>query len=75
MLSWAQEIVYDTYAIEDKYLSAARKNFQLMLNQVIVGEMMDVDNMVGDIRATTETITTKDYLKTSSYSLIRPFTT
>lgn len=75
MLSWAQEIVYDTYAIEDKYLSDARKNFQLMLNQVIVGEMMDVDNMVGDIRATTESITTKDYLKTSSYSLIRPLTT
>ncbi len=75
LLSRAQEIIYDTYDIPEEFLAGARKNFQLMLNQVIVGEMMDVDNMVGDIRASTETIKTKDYLKTSSYSLIRPLTT
>ena len=75
VFSRVQEIIYDDYDLDPTFLAKARKNFQRMLNEIILGEMMDVDFMTGDIVATSEQIQLKDHLKTASYSLIRPIMT
>jgi len=45
LFSWTQEVIYDEYDLEPAFLQKARKNFQHMLNEIIIGEMMDVDFM------------------------------
>ncbi|MDD3262337.1 MAG: polyprenyl synthetase family protein [Candidatus Absconditabacteria bacterium] len=52
-------------------LTKARENLHSMIEEVILGQMIDVDMMAGD-QAPYELIEKKCYYKTASYTFIRP---
>lgn len=75
LLSWAYDLLYNTqYAFPAHYLKDGQKNMQTMIEEVIAGQMLDVDLMVGD-HIELEKIETKNHFKSWQYSFTRPFMT
>lgn len=75
LFQWWQEVIYDDYDMDVWCLQRARKNIQTIVNETILGQMMDIDFMARDIIASKEGILLKDRLKTAMYSLAKPMTT
>lgn len=74
MLSWVYELWNKHHNFSEKLLDEARQNVHTMIEEVILGQMIDVDMMAGDL-ASQELIEKKNYLKTWSYTFIRPMLT
>ncbi|HCY21497.1 TPA: hypothetical protein DIC40_06715 [Patescibacteria group bacterium] len=55
-------------------LTKARENLHSMIEEVILGQMIDVDMMAQE-SAPYELIEKKNYYKTASYTFIRPMLT
>jgi geranylgeranyl diphosphate synthase type I len=71
MCQWSQDAFFATLGIESAARERAAPFFRSMIEEVIVGQMIDVD-LTTRAQATTELIKRKMYLKTSSYTFIRP---
>lgn len=74
MLSWVYELGNKHHNFSEKLLDEARQNVHNMIEEVILGQMIDVDMMAWD-QASKELIERKNYLKTGSYTFIRPMLT
>lgn len=73
--AWAYDVIYNfPYAFPVQYLKNAQKNMQTMIEEVIAGQMLDVDLMVGD-HVDSEKLETKNHFKSWQYSFTRPFMT
>ncbi len=73
LLGWATEMMSGSYrSLPLRRLERARELFFQMTNDVILGQMLDVDLMTRKT-ATFETIERKMFLKTASYTFIKPF--
>lgn len=73
LLSRVYEHINKSYDFPQNLLSQARNNLHNMIEDVILGQMIDVDMMAGDL-ASYELIEKKSYYKTASYTFIRPMT-
>ncbi len=58
--------------IKSERLSAARGHFHKMVQEVVWGQMLDVDFMLWN-PVSIDAVTTKSYYKTASYTFVRPF--
>lgn len=71
LFQWSQEAFYATPGIDPQARERAAPYFRKMIEEVIVGQMMDVDlttrSLVSD-----DFVERKIHLKTSSYTFIRP---
>lgn len=74
MLSWVYELGNKHHNFSEKLLDEARQNVHTMIEEVILWQMIDVDMMAGD-SASHSLIEKKNYLKTWSYTFIRPMLT
>lgn len=71
IFAWAQEAFHSNRDFDAATLSAARRPFSRMIDEVVLGEMMDVDMMAREV-TTFAAIHQKMLLKTASYTFIRP---
>ena len=71
IFAWAQEAFYSNRDFETPILNAARRYFSRMIDEVVLGEMLDVDMMAREATNFAE-IQQKMLLKTASYTFIRP---
>ena len=71
----SQELIYAKYDFSPESIEQAREIFQSMVNETILGQMMDVDFSARDILAQEDEIMMKDSLKTAMYSFVRPMMT
>ena len=74
LLARVYEIMYKDYDFEQIFLHDARRNVHAMIEEVILGQMIDVQMMSG-ITATKEMIEKKNMFKTASYTFTRPLVT
>lgn len=72
LAQWAQEVFQEatTYVPPERF-HAARAAFNAMVNEVIVGQMIDID-ITTRASVPAELIHTKMKLKTASYTFVRP---
>ncbi|MBV9865135.1 MAG: polyprenyl synthetase family protein [Abitibacteriaceae bacterium] len=71
LFAWSQEAFHGNRDFSCGTIHEARRFFNLMIDEVVIGEMMDVDMMTR--RATSlDAIDKKILLKTASYTFIRP---
>ncbi len=70
VFSWAHEAL-NNGDFPHRVLEKARQTFQKMIDEVVIGQMLDVDLMT-QRRTTRETIEQKIKLKTASYTFVRP---
>lgn len=71
LFSWVYELWNKSHNFPEHLLNQARENLHSMIEEVILGQMIDVDMMAGD-PANQELIEKKNYYKTASYTFIRP---
>jgi geranylgeranyl diphosphate synthase, type I len=71
LLAWSQEIIDSNDKFPQKIIKKIRTYFYEMINEVIVGQMIDVD-MVTRKNVSKELIDEKTRLKTAGYSFINP---
>lgn len=71
IFAWAQEAFYGNCDFSSSTLGNARRYFSCMIDEVVLGEMLDVDLMAQN-EATFAAIQQKMLLKTASYTFIRP---
>ena len=70
LFSWSHE-AFAGHGFDNRVLEAARQCFGLMIDEVVIGQMLDVDLMTR--RDTTRAvIESKIALKTASYTFVRP---
>lgn len=69
--SWSQEIINLNNDFDEKILQKVRKYFYEMAEEVIVGQMIDVDITTRN-KVSKELIDEKTRLKTAGYSFIKP---
>lgn len=69
--SWALEIFLDNKNFPEKNLSKAHDYFYKMIDEVCLGQILDIDTTTREIAAE-ELITDKTRLKTSRYTFVRP---
>lgn len=74
LLSWVYELGNKHHAFSEQLLQEARQNVHSMIEEVILGQMIDVDMMTGEL-ASQEMIEKKNKFKTGSYTFIRPMLT
>ena len=74
LLSWVYELRYKNHDFEDQLLYAARQNVHHMIEEVILGQMIDVHMMVWE-QADEKMIDKKNQYKTASYTFTRPMLT
>ncbi|MCF7835011.1 polyprenyl synthetase family protein [Candidatus Gracilibacteria bacterium] len=74
LLSWVYELWYQNHDFDDKLLYNARKNVHRMIEEVILGQMIDVDMMLLE-PTTGKMIEKKNQYKTASYTFTRPMLT
>ncbi len=72
--AWAYEALYDTYDFPIKQLHVAQKYMQEMIEEVVVGQMLDVDTMCGE-HVTTAQLEEKNHYKSWQYTFSRPLVT
>lgn len=71
LFSWAMEIMAQSRAFGEKNHRLAQQRFFSMVDEVVIGQMLDVDVMTRNI-ADMQSIDEKMRLKTASYTFIRP---
>lgn len=74
LLSWVYELGNKNYNFGEKLLDDARTNVHTMIEEVILGQMIDVQMMTGK-NTTKEMIEKKNMFKTASYTFTRPLLT
>lgn len=80
LLAWdlvyarAYDVLYAPYDLPQKNLALAQKNMQLMIEEVVSGQMIDVDIMAG-WHVDKEKIDKKNHYKTGQYTFTRPMIT
>ena len=74
ILSWVYELWYKINGFTEDHLNQARINIHSMIEEVILGQMIDV-NMMSSWPATLDMIDKKNMYKTASYTFIRPMLT
>lgn len=70
MFAWAYE-AFNASCLPRDRIEAARQAFSKMINEVVIGQIIDVDVMTRD-RVTSPLIERKMRLKTASYTFVRP---
>jgi geranylgeranyl diphosphate synthase type I len=71
LFAWAQEAWHETHFPSQAAKGAAWRYFRSMIDEVVIGEMLDVD-MLARQRTSFAEIRRKMLLKTASYTFIRP---
>jgi geranylgeranyl diphosphate synthase type I len=71
LFAWAQEAFHANRDFDDSTRGAAARYFGRMIDEVVIGEMLDVD-MTSSPTTTFSAIQQKMLLKTASYTFIRP---
>lgn len=74
LLSWVYELRYKHHEFPEDLLLEARKNVHEMIEEVILGQMIDVNMMNGE-PATADMIQKKNMYKTAGYTFVRPMLT
>jgi geranylgeranyl diphosphate synthase type I len=74
LLSRVYELWYQNHDFEEKLLYAARQNVHYMIEEVILGQMIDVHMMTGE-ESNETMIDKKNKYKTASYTFTRPMLT
>lgn len=74
LLSRVYELRYKQHDFPENLLREARKNVHSMIEEVILGQMIDVDLMIS-WPASLDLIDKKNMYKTASYTFIRPMVT
>lgn len=75
IFSWVYEIMYKEYeSISKKHIIAGQKNMQETIEEVIAGQIIDVDMMVGD-QVSVELLEKKNHYKSGKYTFVRPLLT
>jgi geranylgeranyl diphosphate synthase, type I len=72
--SWAYDALFEDYALPSKELHNAQKYMQEMIEEVVVGQMLDVDTMCWD-HVTTAQLEEKNHYKSWQYTFSRPLVT
>jgi geranylgeranyl diphosphate synthase, type I len=71
LFAWAHEAFYSNSGFSRRAIAEAQRFFVLMIDEVVIGQMLDVDMMTR--RDTSlDIIQQKTLLKTASYTFIRP---
>ncbi|MEF2176187.1 MAG: polyprenyl synthetase family protein [Candidatus Absconditabacteria bacterium] len=65
------EVINKKYSFDESNLLKSRQYFFKMIDEVILGQMIDV-NIMGLKKVDKESIRLKNYLKTASYTFIKP---
>ena len=71
ILAWVYELIYQNYKFENKLLLEVRKNIHEMIQEVILGQMIDVDMTTWN-EANEKTLYKKNLYKTARYTFARP---
>jgi len=71
LFAWSQEAFHANRDFSCGTLHEARRYFNMMIDEVVIGEMLDVDMMTRHATST-DAIYQKMLLKTASYTFIRP---
>jgi geranylgeranyl diphosphate synthase type I len=71
LFSWVYELSNEDHNFPAHLLTEARRNLHTMGEEVILGQMIDVDMMAGGL-ASYDLIEKKNYYKTASYTFVRP---
>lgn len=74
LLAWVYELRYKNHDFAEELLMSARNNVHAMIEEVILGQMIDVDMMSSE-PANIELIEKKNIYKTASYTFVRPMLT
>ena len=74
LLSWVYELRYKVSGFDPNLLDHARVNIHEMIEEVILGQMIDVDMMISG-PASLDMIDKKNMYKTASYTFVRPMLT
>ncbi len=74
LCAWAYGLLNKEYPFPEEFLKKAKINIQEMIEEVIVGQMIDIDLSVS-APAALEIIDKKNMYKTASYTFIRPMLT
>jgi len=71
VLNWMYELLFSHYDFGEKELNLARKQIFETIQEVILGEMIDVDMMLWNV-TTNQEIQKKNLYKTARYTFARP---
>lgn len=71
LYQWSQSVFYSTPGVDAAARERAAAHFQTMVEEVIIGQMMDID-VTTRIDVSDAFVERKGHLKTSSYTFIRP---
>jgi geranylgeranyl diphosphate synthase type I len=71
LFAWSQEVFHNSRDFSCGTLHEARRYFNFMIDEVVIGEMLDVDMMTRHATSK-DAIYQKMLLKTASYTFIRP---
>lgn len=74
LLAWVYELRYKNHDFSEEFLMSARDNVHAMIEEVILGQMIDVD-MMSSGPAKLDLIEKKNIYKTASYTFVRPMLT
>lgn len=74
LLAWVYELLWQSHKFPEQELQKARINVHNMIEEVILGQMIDVDMMSGN-HTSLEMIERKNMYKTASYTFTRPLLT
>ncbi|MEI7477552.1 MAG: hypothetical protein WCJ81_03370 [bacterium] len=70
----AYEVIHSQYKLPAANLLAAQKHMHIMIQEVVAGQMIDVDNMNGD-HVDLVKLEAKNHYKSGQYSFTRPLVT
>ncbi len=74
VFTWVYDVLYGEYDIPQRALHAAQKHIQTTMEEVVAGQMIDVDTMTWD-HIEIEKIEAKNHYKTGQYTFTRPMVT
>lgn len=71
VLSRVYEVLTNDYVIDKEKIKSAQKTVHAMIQEVVLGQMIDVDLSIGD-SASIDTLERKNLYKTARYTFARP---
>jgi geranylgeranyl diphosphate synthase type I len=71
LLSWSYEVFSENYNFEKNNYLKAFNNFQKMVNETILWQMIDID-ITGRRKVSSKDIYLKNFFKTANYTFIKP---